>query len=340
MNLLAKVVLPLRVLGGAVLISRVIVANKPEPRTRPQSPSLVVVDATRLAPTDYPVIIPTRGMAQPTVANVLVPEVAGTVSQLSAKFVVGGEFDAGEVLVEIDRRDYEIAVRQAQANVAQATAQLQEERALGEQARAEWRSLGRGGKPSDLTLRLPQLAAARANLDAARASVQRAELDLERATIVAPYAGRTLEKSIELGQFVNRGATIGRIHGLSSMDVRLPLTNRQLTHLDLPANAETATNRAAVELHSVIGGVKHRWSGQLIRSAGVDEGTQQLNVIVRVAQPLSDNGASLRSGQFLSAEISGRVLPSVFVIPRSALREEQEVLVYEDNAIYRRAVRV
>jgi RND family efflux transporter MFP subunit len=354
---LLGIALPIIIVVAAVLAARQIMASKPEPFTRSSPVSVTAVDATRLSLGRYPVVIRSQGSVQPTLANTLVPEVAGTVVELSASFVVGGAFKRGDRLAQIDQRDYQIALTQANANLAQANAQLQEQAALAIRAAAEWTSLGRRGEPSSLTLREPQLAAATANRDAAQAQVQRAELDLQRTQIMAPYDGIVSERTVDPGQFVTRGNPIGRIHAISSVDVRLPLSNRQLTYLALPSSlgpqlssVDTAwldkSNPASdrlpnVQLSASIGGETRIWTGKLIRAEGVDTATQQLNVIARVADPYANDQSPLRIGQFVQALIAGEVLESIVVIPRSALREAREVLIInDDNEIYRRAVTV
>ena len=343
MNMISKTlkfVLPVAIVVLALLAARLIGANKPEPKTRDAQVRELVVDATRLNSSSYPVVIRSQGTVQPTLSNTLVPAIAGTVIELHEAFVVGGRFSQGDLLLKIDPRDFEIALKQAQANLSQVDAQLEEELALAEQARAEWRSLGRGGQPSALTFREPQVAAAQANRDAAIAQVEIAELDLERTQVLAPYEGIVSERLIDLGQFVARGAPVGTIHSIHAFDVRLPLSNRQLTYLILPESS-TALNPANVELNATIGAQQQLWIGALVRAEGIDPQTQQLNVIARVNNPYSQSSRPLRSGQFVQALVQGQVLENVFVVPRSVLREGREVLIVDDNnEIHRRSVNV
>lgn len=339
MKRIISIVLPIVVIVAALASAKVIKANKPEPFSRPQRASALLVDVISLQPSEYPVVIRSQGTVQPTITNTLVPEVAGAVTAVGQDFVVGGQFAKGDILVEIDRRDYEIALTQAQANLAQADAQLEEQEALAERASAEWKSLGRRGTPSALTLREPQLAASKANRDAAEAQVQRADLDLQRTRLLAPYDGIVSARSVDPGQFVARGNPIGQIHALETVDVRLPLSSRQLTYLNTEGGAE-------VELSATVGGNSQRWIGQLNRVEGVDAATQQLNIIARVADPYvinpdDVNPQPLRVGQYVNARIAGETLQNVFVIPRAALREEREVLIMNDEKrIERRAVTV
>ena len=337
-----KYVLPVAVIVLSVVSARVITSNKPEPQTRDSVASVAVVDATRLSASAYPVVIRSQGTVQPTLANTLVPAVAGTVISISDNFVAGGTFKAGELLLQIDPRDYAIAVRQARADLSQVDAQLHEERALADQARAEWRSMGRSGEPSPLTLREPQLEAAAANRDAAQAQVEQAELELERTRVIAPYDGVVSERQVDLGQFVARGAPVGNIHSIHAVDIRLPLSNRQLTYLQIPTGNSTSTvDTPNVELRASIGTSDQLWTGSLIRAEGIDATTQQLNVIARVENPHTQSERPLRVGQFVHALIEGDVLQNVFVIPRAALREEREVLVIDENdEIQRRQITI
>lgn len=336
---LVKYTLPLLVLLSAWAVAHYFKSSKPEPEKRPSPASVLSVEATRLQATEYPVLISSQGTVKATQSNALVPEVAGKVIWISPDFVKGGRFKEQQVLLRIDSRDYEIALTQAKANLAEAQARLLEQNALAERAEEDWLALGRRGAPSSLTLRKPQLAAAEASRDAAAAQVERARLDLQRTRIVSPYEGIVSEKSVSSGQFVSIGAALGQIYSLRSVDVVLPLSNRQLTHLQLPLSSVRSPTE--VELQATIGAMRHTWKGQLIRTEGLDAITQQLNLIAQVQNPLTHGSVPLRVGQFVQAQIRGKILQQVYVIPRSALREEREVLlVDEDQTLRRQAVGV
>jgi len=324
MHLLLKVLLPVLALIGSVFIARTILDNRPEPRKRPQYPSVQAVDAITLTKSNYPVVIGSRGTVKPTHLSTLVAEVTGTVVDISENFVLGGRFSEGDVLIQIDQRDYAIALTQAKANLAQAAAALQEETARGQLAKAEWESLRSGQEASEFTLRVPQLAAARANRDAAQAQVDRANLDLERTQLIAPFNGRVSESAVDQGQFVSRGSRLGQIYSEQSVDVRLPLTSNQLTFLDIPSPGSVLQSQLPnIELAANIAGVEQSWTGKVIRAEGVDASTQQLNIIARVDRPFARGKPPLRIDQFVEAKIAGRVLEDVFVLPRAALREDR-----------------
>jgi len=333
------------VLVGAVFAARAILSSAPEAQRSAPAVLLPTAQATVLQPVSYPIVLHSRGTVRPSRRTTLAPEVVGRVTGLSERFVTGGAFEAGEVLVRLDERDYRIALTRAQANQAQAEAALAEQRAQAATARADWRALGRRGEPSALTLREPQTAAALASRDAAEAEVQRARLDLERTRIRAPYDGRVLSRDVDEGQFVTRGAPIGVIYAIESVEVGLPLGARQVPFLELPSvtspsgAAESDASRSAVVVESGSGPDRQAWSGRILRVEGVDAGTQQLNLVARIERPFDDPERPLRIGQYVRARIDGRTLEQVFVLPRASLRDEREVLLLDDEGrVSRRAV--
>jgi len=336
MKLLVKIILPVLVLAVCFVTARAVIANRPEPQKRPQFKSTTSIEATRVSASDYPVIVRTQGLVGAAREGSLVPEVAGTITNVSPNFVVGGAFEAGEVLVEIDDRDYQIALTLAEATFAQAAATLEEEKARSTQAADDWKRLGRSGKPSALTLRKPQLAAARASLEGARAQVQRAQLDLDRTKIVTPYRGRVRSKAVDLGQFINKGSQIAQIYSIDTAEVRLPITNNQLGFVDLPSTPSTI-NQRKVTLHANIGGEQQQWQGQIVRTEGaIDPDSRQLFAIAQIDNPYQSGQSPLRIGQYVKADVTGKTLKDVIVIPRSALREDREVLLVDDLGVPRR----
>lgn len=325
MKLLAKILLPLIVLGACIFAARAVIANRPEPSTRPQFKQATTVEATTLQPENYTVTLESRGEVSAARQGSLVSEVAGSIVDVSPDFVVGGSFKKGELLMQIDPRDYQIALTLAEADFAQANAQLAEQQARAEQAAADWKSLGRKGKPTDLTLRKPQLAAARAALEAARGKVQRAQLDLERTNITAMYDGRISSKQSDLGQYVNKGSVVAQIYSTGNAEVRLPFTSNQLKHIDLDY---ATANKSIVTLQADISGTPSEWQAQLARTEGIDPTSRQFYAVAQLADPYSQS-TPLRVGQFVEAKLKGKTMDNVFVIPRSALREDKKVLIVD-----------
>lgn len=343
---LLKWTLPVLVLVGAVAGGRYIIDQRPEaPQFQPpQVP--VAIEAIRISPEDYRVVLRSEGNVEPRTETTLIPQVSGQVTEISPAFREGGFFRRGEVLVRLDSRDYELAIASAEAQVAQAESTLEQELAQARVVEDDWRMLGR--EAPELGLRKPQIAAARATLLSARAQLERARLDLERTRIRAPYDGQVLDRSVGVGQFVSPGTALARIYATDYAEIRLPLSNRQLEFVDLPArfsNQEDDQAGPGVTVRANVGRTPWTWEGRIVRAEGaIDTRSRQLFVVAQVDNPYArgpDARPPLRIGQFVEAEIAGRVLPGAFVLPRAALRDAGEVLVVDgDSRLQRRAVEV
>jgi RND family efflux transporter MFP subunit len=347
-NTLLKWTLPVLVLVAALAGGRYIVSQRPTAPQFQPPPVPVAIDAIRILPEDYRVVVRSEGTVDPRTTSTLIPQVSGQIVAVSPSFREGGFFERGDILITLDPRDYELAIASAEAQVAQAESALEQELALAKVVADDWRSLGR--EAPELGLRKPQIAAARATLLSAQAQLERSRFDLERTRIRAPYDGQVLEKSVDVGQFVSQGTVLARVYATDYVEIRLPLSNRQLEFVDLPERfrGETAQRDTAgpeVVVKASIGRQEWRWSGRVVRAEGaIDTRTRQLFVVAQVDDPYArgqDGQPPLRIGQFVEVEIQGRTLPGAFVLPRSALREGAEVLIVDgDSRLQRRAVEV
>ncbi len=331
------------VLGGGGALGWWLYHTRPVPEVAAIPAPLVRVEGQTLKKAVYPVVARSQGVVQPLRRTVLTTEVAGRVVEMSPHFRPGHFVDEGEVLARLDPVNFETALTEERAAQAQAEALLVDEKARVEQAVEGWKALGRKGEPSALLTRVHQVARAEADVAAARARVRRAERDLERAELRAPYAGQVLRQEADLGQVVGAGTDIGEIFAIDAVEVRLPLPEREMTHLKLPQlhpGQESGELGAEVRLLAREGGRAAPWMGRLARVEGaVDAGTRQTIAVARVENPFlrrEDGHAPLKIGQFVEAEILGVPLHDVLVLPRAAVRAGNEIiLITTDNRLRR-----
>ena len=344
-----RFLLPVVVLAVCVAVGIALIRTAPKAERRPSQRAVPSVEVVQANPSNYAVVVGSQGTVAPRTESTLIPEVSGQVIAASANFQTGGFFEAGEILLEIDPRDYQNAVVVAEADLAQANANLDEEKARVAQALRDWEVLKLAEEPNDLALRKPQLNSAQAAVAAAEARLAQANINLERTRIRAPYAGLVLEKQVDVGQYVSPGNVLAKVYAIDLVEIRLPLSDNHLVFLDLPESYrddsapiddETLPN---VTLFAVVGRKTHEWQGRIVRTEGsIDTQSRQIFVVAQVDDPYARrHGTPLKVGQFVEAHIQGRVLEDVFVLPRGVLRSNGEVLVVgNDNLIERRQVDV
>jgi RND family efflux transporter MFP subunit len=223
----------------------------------------------------------------------------------------------------------------ARAQVAQSASRLKVEEEEAASARQEWAALG-DGDPAPLVAREPQLAEARAALEAAKSALERAQRDLARTTIRAPFAGRVREKRVDLGQVVAPGNSLATLYAVDVAEVRLPVPDQELAFLDLPLGYRGGTAGPLVTIKATFAGQPLEWQGRIVRTEGeIDPSSRMVHLVAEVKDPYGratrKSSTPLAVGMFVHAEIRGRQLEDVFTLPRSALRGQGQVLVVDDD---------
>ena len=337
-RVLLQILLPLFVLGLGWYGATTMIAAREEPETEPIEIPPPLVRVLEVKPTGLRLTVKAEGTVFPRTETELVPEVTGRVVWVSSSLASGGFFEKDEELLKVDRREYELAVIRARSAVAQSELTLATEQEESDLARKEWETLGQGD-PTPLTFREPQVAQAKATLASAEAALEQAEYDLERTVVKAPYAGRIRTKSVDVGQFVTRGAPVARVYAVDFAEVRLPIPDEQLAFVDLPLafrGREGEAKGPKVTLRARFAGREHTWQARIVRTeAEIDPQSRMVQAVARVADPYGPGKRAgrppLAVGMFVEAEIEGNWASSVVILPRSAVRVGDEVYVVDEN---------
>ncbi|AKE51855.1 efflux RND transporter periplasmic adaptor subunit [Kangiella geojedonensis] len=311
-----------------VAIVVVMVKLAPTPPKKKPVVQATVVETTIVNKESTQFFVDSQGPVQPVTNTSLVAEVSGRITKISDKFRVGSFVNKGDLLLEVDPANYIASVRSAEANLAQAKANLQNAQATTDQARKDWKKIGRG-EPNDLVLRIPQLNQAKASVQSAEAALYRARQDLERTKVKAGFDALVKTKNVGLGQFVNMGTQVATLFGTDTAEVRLPIPDQQMAYLNLPRQ-DNENTYPDVRLSGVFAGEEKEWFGKLVRTEGVVEESNRLTYLVaQIDDPYgleSERETPLRYGTFVKAEIAGKERDGLITLPRQALYYGNKVL--------------
>jgi len=331
------IILPILIIAIFSAATYLIIKLNEKPKERRKAYNVLAVLADYAVQDDVQISVRTQGEARPQTEIDFVPEIGGKIVYVSPNFIEGGMIKKGETLIRLDDADFNVNVIRAEANLAQAQQALIREIAEGEIARQDYAELG-SGNPSALALREPQRKQAEASLLAAQAELDGAKLQLTRTKIRAPFSGRVRTKNSDLGQFVGSGFALGRIFSTDIVEVRLPLTDDNLSKLDLPIAYIAPSREAAprVQLSAIIAGQPQIWEGRIMRTNPVyDTQTRALFAIAEVSDPygkgVSDNNIPLAPGLFVDAQLQGKVFEKAILLPRDGLRPENQVYIVDDK---------
>lgn len=338
-----KLLYPLLVLIVGIGLAFIIAVNEPRHEAEPYTPMAPTVRVTRVQADDEYLTITSQGAVQPRAQSELIPEVSGRVVWISPSLVVGGSFEQGDVLLRIDDADYRNAVQRADATLTRAgvefeyaTDELERLRSLQQRQLASQQQLDNANRGARV---------AEANLTESRATLEQARRDLARTELQAPFNGLVRSEHVDQGQFVNRGESIATIYATDAMEVRLPIAADQLVYIGLPIATRgqiPESLQPPVVVYTHVGDMRIDWQGRLVRlEAEIDERSRMLYGVARLRQEDGAARPNTPVGLFVNAEIRGRRVEQVFRLPRSAMRDNNQVLVVNsDNRLNFRQVSI
>lgn len=313
------------------------------PPIEKQSTPVAVALARTIAVEAKTLLVPIdgNGTVFPLKEIQLVPQVGGKVVYISQALVNGGEYKKDEVLLEIDPADYKIAVTLAEALLKDAESKFILVEQEASVARSDWKSLYPSEAPPPLVAKEPQLATARAKLDAQRAELEKAKLNLARTRLLAPFDGRISQKKVDIGQYVSPAQVLATLYSIETAEIVLPMETENLEWFHVPGFTEGRKKGADAIVSADIAGKRRTWNGTVARAEGkIDEQTRMVNIVIKVDNPFAKK-PPLAPGLFVSVEIQGRPIENGVIIPRSAIHQENIVwVVGKDERLEFRPVEV
>ncbi|MGB0745093.1 MAG: efflux RND transporter periplasmic adaptor subunit [Opitutales bacterium] len=315
----------------AAAIAAVYIINSTEPKAERETATLrraMLVEVMEAQRDNYRPIIVETGTVAPAREIQLAPQVGGRIIDLHPEFIPGGFIKAGEVILQIEKDDYEIRLAERNSELIEAESALAIEMGRQQVAQRDFELLGERlpeGK-NTLVLREPQLAAAKTRVDAVKAAVKQAKLDLERTAVKSPFDAQILNRMADLGSQVSAGMPVAEIIGIKQYWIIATVSPSKLPFITFPEGDEVGSEVTLVKRGgSGMGGER---KARLFRLIGeLESNTRLARVVVEVDDPLSVNQDSenlppLLIGEFLEVRIEGKILENVTRLPLDYLRKD------------------
>ena len=287
---------------------------------RPQSDSLPYVAVAIPYAGENTVEI--RGTGSIVVRNSidLIPQVSGRIVWVAKSFRRGGSFSTNQRLLQIDPKDFQLAVAQAQADRLSAESNYQLTKAQSEAAISNYAILNPGVKVPPLVAKTPQLEQAKAQIAAAIAREEITKLDLERTRFSLPFNGRVVDSQAEIGQLLNRGQKFGEAFDIDSIEALVPISPGDLESIQPAVGRSTQIS-----------------IGQRVFDAKVARVSPNLDERTRFAQLYLDigNATDLYPGSFIDVTIKGPVLNNTVLLPEAAEQINESVWTVNEGKLRR-----
>ena len=206
-----------------------------------------------------------------------------------------------------------------------------------------------------LALNGPRIEQAEAAIAVARAELEEAELKLGQTRLAAPADGQLVQTTLDLGEFVTAGREVASLYGTDAVEIPIAVPMDELRWLPAlspdhfaPAagsNPASTDRLPAATVQWQGGAHDYVWHGRVVRwEAGLDSQTRTLTLVVEVPRPWDSfrpgEHPALQPGMFCRVDISAGSQPNAVVIPRTALHDNDTVLLVSDSRLERRQVEV
>ncbi len=337
-----KYFVTLVILAASVLAILGLNAFKPKAkRIKPALP-VPIIKAIELFPQDEHVYIEAYGSVIPAREIDLYPEVAGRIIKQSPELVPGGIIGKDQFIAQIDPIDYELKLKEYEAEVAEAEYGLEFEKGQQNIAKKEWQLFGKEAASTQasksLALREPHMKNARAKLDAASSKLAAARLALQRTTMRSPFNALVLEESVEEGQLVGLQKPIAKLVDTDNFWIQVSIALSSLERVHFPGRYKKEGSNARVVLDAGNGHTVNR-NGKVFKLLGdLDPKGKMVRLLVLLRDPLklkdetgnrAGNGKILL-GSYVKVNIDAGVFKDIYVIPREAIRDGNKIWTLDD----------
>ena len=267
------------------------------------------------------------GTTEPVRDANLSPQMTGRIAAISVK--EGDKVKAGAILAKLDSMEASLRVESTAANAASSQAQY-------ELAKAEYERMAPLAAKGTVTQQqLDRLAgnrdALKAAADAAKVGQADAARNVTNTSVKAPFAGVISKVNAEVGEVATMVpvTVLMRLVDLSSVDVRLPVHERELSRIAIG-------NKVTAKFPSM--GQSAQGTVTFI-SPEIDPKTRSAEVVTRIPNP---DGA-FRAGMFTEISIAPKGSQESLVVPKTAVGgagDKRYVFLVNGDSVEQRPVKV
>ncbi len=331
-NKFKKIIIPIVIIVTAFAARWVIVQSRPVPKKIIKENIGPLADYITVKKDNYNLIVSGTGTVEVKQEASITPQVSGKISWLSPHFTSGGHFRKGALFFKIESIDYELALRQSEANF---------ERLENEYKRSD--SLFEKGMINE-----HDFEKALDDYKVANAKLKQAKLDLERTEIRAPFNCLIRSEEIDIGQYVRSGNSVGMIAGTDTAEILVPIPLEDISWIEIPEQGKKGKASTA-EIVVESGSRRFIWQGITSRTLGeINTRDRMARVVVDVSDPYQlkntrkgDNRPDLAIGTFVEVNLKGKLINDIFMIPRKVLQKDSSVwTIGENNLLKNRKITI
>jgi multidrug efflux system membrane fusion protein len=331
-------------------------AEKRDPKKTP-----VPIHAALVEQRPVPIEIPSFGNAESTQTVEIKSQVSGELVEVAIND--GDVVQQGQTLFTIDKRPFEVMLKQAEANVAKAEAQLSQAKALLERDKAqasnaetelerdtelrkkgmiskeefERNRTGAASMEAIVKADEAEIQSAAESVRVANAQLDDARLQLDYCTITSPIAGKAGSLLLHKGNLVEENVSqpIVIIKQTKPIYVAFTLSEKKLTEI------RQAMQRGPVEVHAII---PDDPANPVVGTLTFIDNTVDALGAIRMKATFPNDDDRLWPGQYVKVVVKLKVLADAIVVPPSAVQTGQGgsyvYIIKQDMTVEDRTIKV
>lgn len=331
---LRRVVMVILVVVAAVVAYRFFASNNAETPESPKGmagPPATAVSAVTAKQGDLPVKVSALGTVQPLASIAVRPRVEGELIEVN--FTEGETVQQGQLLAQIDPRDYQAQLDQAKGQLAQDQAQLASARE--DLTRFEQLSKTNYVSRQELEQQRQLVRQYEGTVASDQANVRSAQVQLDYTSITASITGVAGIRNVDPGNIVQLGDTdpIVTLTQLDPISVIFSLPSRYVNTVRAHL---TAGDQPRVD---VTGPDDETFSGKL---TSVDSNINSATGTIRLRATLDNPEGGLYPNAYVDVSLVSQTLKDQVIIPEPAVQTGQDgnyvYVIGDDDTVSRRTV--
>lgn len=332
----------LLIITAALSLSFYFLSNKPKSKSQPAEIKAPLVNVMQTKVINHQVIIQAMGSVIPAKQINLTSRINGMVTAVSPNFIPGSFLKKGERIVQLDRTDYLLAIKQKENELAKAEFTLTLEQ--GQQAIAEREfkllSADLDEQSQALVLRQPHLLLAQSNVDAAKAALKQSQLNLKRTKTVSPFNAIVLSTNAHIGSWVSTfstGTPLIKLAGTDDFWVIATLAVSDLNKITFPRPNSKKASMAKIFYPSAWGDKVYRVGKVKRLKAALEPNGRMAEVIIEINDPFNllrkeSKLPPVILESFVKIQIQAELLSNVIEIPETAVHTGNTIWLFTKNS--------
>lgn len=313
------------VLVVSISLMLILAAMKSSPKRKPATDDRPTISVLEVNNEAIQITVPVIGRLTAHDRIELLAEVSGVLRSSGKEFLSGQSYQAGEIMLQIDKKEAELSLKAQRSSLLTSIASLLPDLKFDyPESYQIWSNYLQSFDINKTTQPLPathnereKFFVSSKGIYTSYFQIKSQEARLDKYTIRAPFDGVLIESSITPGNLVRSGQPLGIFINPEEYDLETSVSQSDVQYIKVGDQVLLTSND-----------IPGNWTGQVSRILqSLDKSSQMIKVFVGLS------GAELREQMFLEGTVMTHSFVQGIELPRKMLRNGNEVLAYESGHI-------